>query len=66
MLPKTIGEAIADTVKTGRRWGLKGFPGLILGTPAEFREHCMKRVKTWKNSAQFLENIDREYDARFK
>jgi hypothetical protein len=64
--PKTVGQAITDTIKTGRRWSLNGFPGLILGTPTEFRDHCMKRVKTWKNSRQFLEYIDLEYDARFK
>lgn len=63
--PETIGEAIADTMKTGRRYGLKGFPGSQLGTPDDWRNHCMERVKHWKNSDTFLRLIDLEWDKRF-
>lgn len=64
--PKTVGEAIADTMKTGRRWSLKGFPGLQLGTPEDFRNHCMEHVRHWKNSETFISMIDAQFDARFR
>ena len=64
--PKTIGEAIADTMKTGRRWSLKGFPGLQLGTPEDFRNHCMERIKHWKNSDTSIAMIKAQFDVRFR
>jgi transposase len=60
--PETVAEAIADTMKTGRRWGLRGFPGLTLGTPEDWRNHCMQSIRHWKNSDLFIRSIEAEWD----
>lgn len=64
--PKTIAEAITDTMKTGRRWRLKGFPSLTLGTPEDFRNHCMQKIKEWKNSDTFIRHLESEWDKTWK
>ncbi len=63
--PETIAEAIADTMRTGRRWSLRGFPGLTLGTPEDLRNYCMQYVRHWKNSDEFIRKVNGEYDKVF-